>query len=422
MTTSTAPPTGRHRRQARPAASVTAIFADLARGAGVLILVVLAGVAAVPDRPGDPGVRRAHGGSARTGMSLVAYIGPLIFGTLLSSIIALIIGDAARRRPWRCSSRTTRRARLAQGLSYVVDLLAAVPSIVYGLWGAITLAPASLRPRRPGSTSTSAGCRSSPGRCRPPGARCSSSGIVAGGDDPPDHHRGLARGVPADAQAARGGGARAGRHPLGDDPDGRAAVRPLRRHQRRDARPRAARWARRWPSRSSCRRRGVVTFNLISSDNPSTIAAQHRPAVPGVHRPRGERAHRVRPGAVRDHPAGQRRSRAGSSTVGASSRGRTDDASIRREAETRPGGGAAPSLAKRGELPALGALGDPRRRPRRRRRAAGRHRVQHRAVAGRRRPSCTRSRPTRSRAASRAGARPPTGWSRSWSRSRSCWR
>ena len=34
--------------------------------------------------------------------------------------------------------------RLAQGLSYVVDLLAAVPSIIFGLWGANTLAPASL--------------------------------------------------------------------------------------------------------------------------------------------------------------------------------------------------------------------------------------------------------------------------------------
>ncbi len=31
--------------------------------------------------------------------------------------------------------------RLAQGLGYVVDLLAAVPSVVYGLWGLIFLVP-----------------------------------------------------------------------------------------------------------------------------------------------------------------------------------------------------------------------------------------------------------------------------------------
>jgi phosphate transport system permease protein len=33
--------------------------------------------------------------------------------------------------------------RLAQGLGYVIDLLAAVPSIVFGLWGVAVLAPAS---------------------------------------------------------------------------------------------------------------------------------------------------------------------------------------------------------------------------------------------------------------------------------------
>ena len=32
--------------------------------------------------------------------------------------------------------------RLAQGLGYIIDLLAAVPSIVFGLWGANVLAPA----------------------------------------------------------------------------------------------------------------------------------------------------------------------------------------------------------------------------------------------------------------------------------------
>lgn len=31
--------------------------------------------------------------------------------------------------------------RLAQGLGYVIDLLAAVPSVVFGLWGINVLAP-----------------------------------------------------------------------------------------------------------------------------------------------------------------------------------------------------------------------------------------------------------------------------------------
>ena len=77
------------------------------------------------------------------GQSLSAYIGPLVFGTLLSSIIALIIGTPLGVAVALFITHYAPR-RLAQGLSYVVDLLAAVPSIIFGLWGANTLAPASL--------------------------------------------------------------------------------------------------------------------------------------------------------------------------------------------------------------------------------------------------------------------------------------
>ena len=34
--------------------------------------------------------------------------------------------------------------RLAQPLGYIVDLLAAIPSIVYGLWGIFVLGPAAV--------------------------------------------------------------------------------------------------------------------------------------------------------------------------------------------------------------------------------------------------------------------------------------
>ncbi len=53
-----------------------------------------------------------------------------------------------------------------------------------------------------------------------------------------DHHRHLARGLRPDARRPQGGRAGAGRDALGDDPHRGAAVRPARRHQRRDARPR----------------------------------------------------------------------------------------------------------------------------------------------------------------------------------------
>ena len=39
--------------------------------------------------------------------------------------------------------------RLAKPVAYLVDLLAAMPSIIYGIWGIIVLAPTSNRYRRP---------------------------------------------------------------------------------------------------------------------------------------------------------------------------------------------------------------------------------------------------------------------------------
>jgi phosphate transport system permease protein len=55
----------------------------------------------------------------------------LIIATPLAVAVALFITHFAPRR-------------LAQGLGYLIDLLAAVPSIVYGLWGVAVLAPATL--------------------------------------------------------------------------------------------------------------------------------------------------------------------------------------------------------------------------------------------------------------------------------------
>lgn len=118
------------------------VFAGSARGAGILILVVLAGVAAFLVVQAVPALV-APADQLPNGESLVAYIGPLIFGTLLSSLIALVIATPLAVCVALFITHFAPR-RLAQGLGYVVDLLAAVPSIVYGLWGVGVLAPASL--------------------------------------------------------------------------------------------------------------------------------------------------------------------------------------------------------------------------------------------------------------------------------------
>jgi phosphate ABC transporter permease protein PstC len=65
---------------------------------------------------------------------------PLLFGTLLTSFIALIIGvPVAISAALFVTELAPRRMR--SPLSILVDLLAAVPSVVYGLWGVFVLQP-----------------------------------------------------------------------------------------------------------------------------------------------------------------------------------------------------------------------------------------------------------------------------------------
>ncbi len=67
-------------------------------------------------------------------------IAALAFGTVLSSFLALIIATPVAIGVALFISHYAPR-RLAAVLGYVVDLLAAVPSVVYGLWGVAFLVP-----------------------------------------------------------------------------------------------------------------------------------------------------------------------------------------------------------------------------------------------------------------------------------------
>jgi len=69
-----------------------------------------------------------------------SYVGPLIWGTLWASFIALIIGAPVAIGIALFISHYAPR-RIAGVLGYLVDLLAAVPSIVFGLWGIIVIRP-----------------------------------------------------------------------------------------------------------------------------------------------------------------------------------------------------------------------------------------------------------------------------------------
>jgi phosphate ABC transporter permease protein PstC len=65
---------------------------------------------------------------------------PLLFGTLVTSVIALVLGVPVAIAAALYVTELCPR-RLRGPLSMLVDLLAAVPSVVYGLWGIFVLAP-----------------------------------------------------------------------------------------------------------------------------------------------------------------------------------------------------------------------------------------------------------------------------------------
>src|SRR6266516_4717270 len=65
---------------------------------------------------------------------------PLVVGTLITSAIALLIGvPIAVAAAVYLTELCPRRAR--QPLTILLELLAAVPSVVYGLWGVFVLIP-----------------------------------------------------------------------------------------------------------------------------------------------------------------------------------------------------------------------------------------------------------------------------------------
>jgi phosphate transport system permease protein len=115
------------------------VFASTARGAGLLILVALAGVAifltikGVPAIDAGPAFLNGHA-------NFLSYVWPLIYGTLLAAVIALIIATPLALGVALSISHYAPRP-VATVIGYLVDLLAAVPSVVYGLWGIGFLGP-----------------------------------------------------------------------------------------------------------------------------------------------------------------------------------------------------------------------------------------------------------------------------------------
>ena len=124
---------GRRRRGDR-------IFSNTAVIAAVTVLALLAGVGIFLLIDSFPAIT-ANPADLPDGKTLVDYIAPLAFGTVLAALVAVVIAVPLAVASALFISHIAPR-RLALTLAYIVDLLAAIPSIVYGLWGIFVLGPA----------------------------------------------------------------------------------------------------------------------------------------------------------------------------------------------------------------------------------------------------------------------------------------
>ncbi|ALG27652.1 MULTISPECIES: phosphate ABC transporter permease subunit PstC [Glutamicibacter] len=116
------------------------IFSGAALAAGVLILITLFAVAvflliqALPTFFADPA-------EISGGQGFFAYIWPIVIGTVIAAAIALAVATPIGLGVALFISHFAPR-KVAGPLGYLIDLLAAIPSVIYGAWGYMVLAPA----------------------------------------------------------------------------------------------------------------------------------------------------------------------------------------------------------------------------------------------------------------------------------------
>ena len=115
------------------------IFSGASLAAGCLILAALFSVAVFLIKEALP-VFGADPADITGGAGFFTYIFPIVLGTVIAAAIALLIATPLGIGVALFISHYAPR-RFAQGLGYVIDLLAAIPSVVYGAWGYAVLAP-----------------------------------------------------------------------------------------------------------------------------------------------------------------------------------------------------------------------------------------------------------------------------------------
>lgn len=122
------------------------IFLGFSRGSGIFLLVIMAAIAVFLTYRASLAISKDHGNFLttfewNTGLQEPVFgIAVLAFGTIVSSIVAMAIAVPIAVAIALFLTHYAPR-KLSGPIAYVIDLLAAVPSIVYGLWGALVLVP-----------------------------------------------------------------------------------------------------------------------------------------------------------------------------------------------------------------------------------------------------------------------------------------
>ena len=127
-------------RQSSAGRAGDSVFSGLSLAAGILIFAVLAAVALFLLLQALP-TFAAPAEEITGGQGFFHYIWPLIVGTLIAAVIALLIATPVGILVALYISHYA-PAKISKPVGYVIDLLAAIPSVIYGAWGATVLAPA----------------------------------------------------------------------------------------------------------------------------------------------------------------------------------------------------------------------------------------------------------------------------------------
>jgi phosphate transport system permease protein len=120
------------------------VFRGLALGAGLLVLVVLALILVSTTKEAWPAFRQEGLGflTSKEWSPGQGHFGALafVYGTLVVSAIALLLSVPVSIGLALFITEVAPRA-LRAPVVYLVDLLAAIPSVVYGLWGVLVFGP-----------------------------------------------------------------------------------------------------------------------------------------------------------------------------------------------------------------------------------------------------------------------------------------